>query len=252
MKKIMISAAVLLVLTAVLASCGGRAGGAGADASGGKDGDRITSGETEKTVRTNSKGEPIPNVLDDDPLPSSDGTIPEDESPITGISAAKKYHSEHKVLSVLGGSVKTENFTEWHDGRSGESLFDGKDGYFSSERNKMGGVVEGGPLAVEFKTSPSVVVGYAFVTGNDSSGYPERSPSEWTLYGSNDGKNWNVLDYVYDGRIAAADNEYFGYEVDENTRAEYSFYRFEFTLDTYNSPVSTFQLNECYIYADKQ
>jgi hypothetical protein len=48
-----------------------------------------------------------------------------------------------------------------------------------------------GPLVLDFG-EPVEVDAYAFATAEDA---PDRDPMGWTLYGSNDGTSWTVLDY---------------------------------------------------------
>jgi len=202
----------------------------------------------------------IPNLLDDSRLPEDydpgtpgDEPNPDAEKPVTGWEKANEYHTSHKTATVSQSSITSYNFTEWHEGRSALSLFDGDDNYFNEEGSgtKMGGGLSG-DLIVEFRTNRAVTLsGYAFVTGNDSGQYPERSPGAWTLSGSTDGKTWVVLDEVKDGGIRAADHEYFGYEIDGESQGSYTYYRFEFTKDVYLQHLTSFQLNELYLYIDR-
>lgn len=200
----------------------------------------------------------IPNLLDDSALPEGDGgtrpgqTPTNAEIPITGSKAASEYHNSHKVLRIQESSITAYNFTEWHDQRTVLSLIDGNDNYFNTEGggNKMGGSVNG-ELIIEFRlTRASKVVGYAFVTGNDSGSYADRTPGSWTLSGSNDGKTWTVLDAVEDGGMQAADHEYFGYEVDPDKQGNYLYYRLLIDSNLMGFPLTSFQLNALYIYSD--
>ena len=245
MKIFIRTAALALALVTLLASCKS-VGGVG-DPNGKETEAAIT---VESDVRTNSKGVPIPNVLKDDE--TEFGPEPAAETPLTEKSKVLSYHNSHSLISYVNGSGKCRNFDPWGDGKLVESLFDGKDGYFNTnDQTKLGGNVSNGELIVEFKTEKATLVGYALVTGNDSKDYGERNPNEWTLSGSNDGRNWTVIDYVYDGKITASNHQYFGYEIDPDARAEYSYYQFKFTLNIYNSPITSLQLNEMYLYKDK-
>jgi len=50
---------------------------------------------------------------------------------------------------------------------------------------------------VVWKMPEAVAVnGYIITTANDNAEYPGRNPSSWTLSGSTDGENWEVLDEV--------------------------------------------------------
>lgn len=248
MKRLRSASALILALLILLCSCG-TAKDSEESKEEGKSRDSVVITEKVWPTRTNSKGENIPDVfMGGQP---SEQVYPS-ENPITGKDAATKYHNSHKVVSVIKGSGKTENFSPWHDGREVDSLFDGADGFFRpDQQTKMGGGVGSNKLVVTFRTEKATLVGYALVTGNDSSGYPERSPAEWTFYGSIDGNTWTTLDYVYDSAIEPADHEYYGYEIDKENQAEYSYYKFEFTVNLMSTGISSFQLNECYLYADK-
>ena len=244
MKNIIRAAALVLVVSAMLASC---------NSSQQDNVQKDTAGSTtatERTTRTNSMGFPIPDVLKDESVEF--GPEPEAENPITEKNKAQSYHNSHSLISFVKGSGKYYNFNPWDDGKQVESLFDGKDGYFNTkDQSKLGGIVSKGELVLEFRTEKATLVGYALVTGNDSKNFSDRNPGEWTLSGSNDGKNWTVLDYVYDGNITASDHQYFGYEIDDDVKAEYSYYQFRFTSDIYYAPVTSLQLNELYLYKDK-
>ena len=167
--------------------------------------------------------------------------------PVTG-GAATIYHNSHEQIAYVEGSG-TYDFNPWDDGKNMTSLFDGKDGYFNSgEQTKIGGGSNGKDLSIEFETESATLVGYAFVTGNDSGNYKERSPKEWYLYGSNDGKEWTLLDHVENSGIYAVDHGYFGYGIDESVRGEYSHYRVRFTKNISDGQFGDFQLNEMYLY----
>jgi len=49
---------------------------------------------------------------------------------------------------------------------------------------------------------------YALMTANDTSSYPDRNPLMWTIYGSNDGENWDEIANVEDGRYLLATANY--------------------------------------------
>ena len=235
--------ALAAAIAIALASCARIDGGTGTESSDGE-GAVIT---TERTVRTNSKGQPIPDVLGD--MTVELGPEPEAEKPITNADSVRSYHNGHKALTYVNGSGKYRNLDGWGNEDRVDYLFDGKDGYFKpGEQSKLGGIVSNGELVIEFRTEKAVLVGYAFVTGNDSGNYKERSPKEWYLYGSNDGKEWTLLDHVENSGIYAVDHGYFGYGIDESVRGEYSHYRVRFTKNISDGQFGDFQLNEMYLY----
>ncbi len=60
---------------------------------------------------------------------------------------------------------------------------------------------------VIFKASRlSAVSGYTITTGNDSGDYAGRNPKSWTLYGSNDQKNWTIIDQVSNDVVLQDEN----------------------------------------------
>jgi|GEM_PF-1093233 len=237
-----------------LSSCGTPTSGDKPDVTGeGNHGVTTGAGENPIAAVTTTYRIAIPNLLDDNYKASGDPDYTPiiAEIPITGKNQATAFHNSHRLLTVDTTSVKATNFTEWHDKRTVLSLFDGDDNYFSGEGNKMGGGVSNGELIVEFSLVGSAIASaYAFVTGNDSGQYAERTPGAWTLYGSADGKNWKALDEVKDSGMVAKDAEYFGYEIDEEARFRCRYYRIVFTEDLNGFVISSFQLNQMYLYSD--
>lgn len=60
---------------------------------------------------------------------------------------------------------------------------------------------------VIFKASRlGAVSGYTITTGNDSGDYAGRNPKSWTLYGSNDQKNWTIIDQVSNDVVLQDEN----------------------------------------------
>lgn len=204
-------------------------------------------------------GTDVPDVPDAPDTPDTPETpeTPEDkyETPITGESA-EEFHSSHKTATVDISSIKTENFSEWGDGAP-ERLFDGDDGLFNPDSTvggngrgtKLGGSVRDNVMILEFSTDKAVTLeAYAFVTGNDSADYHERSPEAWTLFGSEDGERWFVIDSVSHSGIVAEDHGFFGYTVDAENMRACRYYRFEFTRACASDGISAIQFNECYLY----
>lgn len=68
---------------------------------------------------------------------------------------------------------------------------------------------------------------YRFVTGDDTHDYPERNPISWKMSGSNDQKNWTVLDEQKSNRRLRDENEQ-EYRFRPATSGNYRYYRFEF------------------------
>jgi len=238
--------AAALALVLALSSCGakGTEGGITAAADE-REPDHIEQATT--TYRVN-----IPDLLDES-VGSGDVDYSDfkTENPVIGEDAAR-FHNRYSIIKVDVDSIKTVNYVAWGD-ETPDKLFDLYDGVFREKQTKMGGSVQNSELIIEFVADKSTLAAYAFVTGNDSGTYPERSPSSWTLYGSVDGgDNWAVLDSVFDSAIEPGDHVYYGYTVDEESRGEYSHYRVVFTASYASTAIGSFQLNEFYLYADKK
>jgi predicted alpha-1,2-mannosidase len=70
---------------------------------------------------------------------------------------------------------------------------------------------------------PEAVNKYEFTSAND---YPGRDPKDWTLYGSNDGTNWEALDTRNDESFDRRFQRHI-YEFENDKK--YTFYKFEIT-----------------------
>lgn len=68
------------------------------------------------------------------------------------------------------------------------------------------------------------ITGYALATANDTEPNPGRNPKSWTLYGSNDGENWDVIDYVEeDTKLEGTNFTYYEYPLAEKSAAYTTF-----------------------------
>ncbi len=83
--------------------------------------------------------------------------------------------------------------------------------------------------------TPQIINAYTFTSGNDA---PERDPKDWTLQGSNDGVNWDILDTRM-GETFASRNQTVRYEFNNSTA--YAYYR---TMVTQNGGSWIFQMSE--------
>jgi hypothetical protein len=68
---------------------------------------------------------------------------------------------------------------------------------------------------------------YRFYTGDDTHTYPDRNPITWQLSGSNDQKNWTVLDNQQNNRRLRDENEQ-EYRFKTSATSSFRYYRFEF------------------------
>ncbi|MCR5263579.1 MAG: CotH kinase family protein [Clostridiales bacterium] len=66
---------------------------------------------------------------------------------------------------------------------------------------------------------------YALMTANDTSGYPQRNPQKWKIYGSSDNKNWDLLAEVKDGKsvLNSADFTWHVFKLDKT--GSYRYYK---------------------------
>ena len=82
---------------------------------------------------------------------------------------------------------------------------------------------------VIFKASRlGAVSGYTITTGNDSGDYAGRNPKRWTLYGSNDQKNWTIIDQVSND-VVLQDENATAYNYNCSSSAEYEYFKWEIT-----------------------
>lgn len=75
--------------------------------------------------------------------------------------------------------------------------------------------------------SKVAVKAYALATGDDTNWYPGRNPMTWNVYGSDDKKNWQLIDAVKrDQKMADENEQFYYYHVKEASAFRY--YKFEF------------------------
>ncbi|MBE6615941.1 MAG: hypothetical protein E7631_11645 [Ruminococcaceae bacterium] len=130
--------------------------------------------------------------------------------------------------------LSTVTAPEGFSGEQAENLFD------NEKHTKY--CVDGEQIEITFRMKSKKVLGaYMLRTGDDTADYPDRNPDSWTIYGSDDGENWNTLrvsgsepDLLYGTNLT-----WFGFTLD-NDRA-YEWYRFTFTVS------GTFQLSELWL-----
>lgn len=182
---------------------------------------------------------------------------PEPETPVTG-DDADAFHNQFTVVNVLVDTIETdESFAPWGDG-SAAQLFDGADGFFNLDdaETKMGGGTSTIDMTIKFQIEKAKIVGYAFVTGNDSATYKGRTPCVWTIYGcatnSDNDDDWKVIDLVENAGTHNEDHQYFGYSVDSDKQAEYEWIKIVFegnlTDEEEIGLMGAIQLNEMYLY----
>jgi hypothetical protein len=119
-------------------------------------------------------------------------------------------------------SLVTISLLNGHTSPNGENAINLKDGNLISKFLDYNFEDGGTELLFEFPTA-IIFNGYKWGTGNDSDW---RDPKSWTLYGSNDNTNWDVLDTVTDF-IATVDratyNTPFSYTPTNNIESKLTF-----------------------------
>lgn len=150
-------------------------------------------------------------------------------------------------LKIPTSAIKNATFSNdgsWHYGTAGENeanLYDGTGNKLCVSGFDQNDLVNK-PLVITFEMTDPIAVGsYSFTTANDASG---RDPSSWTLFGSNDGTTWTMLDDLSDIRLT--DNRFYTQNFTVNNEDEYSFYKFEVTK--LKSVTNVFQLGEITFY----
>ena len=75
---------------------------------------------------------------------------------------------------------------------------------------------------------PTTLKGYALVTAEDTHYYPSRNPIAWNIYGSNDLKQWTMVENVkYSRRLDDQNEQAYLFPLKESKAWRY--YKFEFT-----------------------
>lgn len=104
--------------------------------------------------------------------------------------------------------------------------------------------VGGSDITVEWQmVDPSVITDYVVYTANDTDVYPDRNPIRWTLYGSADGKDYEVVHQVDDAGLPVTNYTPTAYTTGCTTA--YRYYRLE--MHTVKG-AGTLQLSEICLY----
>lgn len=98
-------------------------------------------------------------------------------------------------------------------------------------------------------TEPVTINGYALYTGNDTASNPGRNPVKWVLKGSNDGKNWTILDAVSNGNLPSTNYEGAAFNVKNPGRYQYYVMQF-LEVKAYDTAKESYllQLSEIKLY----
>ncbi len=150
-------------------------------------------------------------------------------------------------LKIPTSAIKSSTFSyegSWNYGTAGENeanLYDGTGNKLCVSGFDQNDLVNK-PLVVTFEMTDPIAVGsYSFTTANDASG---RDPSSWTLFGSNDGTNWTMLDDLSD--IKLSDSRFYTQNFAIDNDEEYSLYKFE--ISKLKQVTNVFQIGEITFY----
>ncbi len=108
----------------------------------------------------------------------------------------KKLFDSLTNLTEEVGVKKVESSSDGFGGEGVENLFDGEAGSKYCWEPWWGKKTE-----ILFTMKEAVTpTHYALMTANDTRNYTSRNPQKWTIYGSPDGKNWEEMAKVENGR----------------------------------------------------
>ncbi len=239
----------LLLLLGLLASCNQGEGSSFTTTSQAEKED----GDNKNPVVLTQQMTPTP-VLPADKIPMGGGDRP------GGNHGGNQGGNQDKPSAVLGEGAELEGYTQllkyidrdsiagpaaWGRHVVGEML----DGLFESTdagSNKYGQDISNAEVYWQM-TSPVVLNAYTMYTANDTDQYPGRNPRAWTIYGSNDGKDWKVVHSVKDASLPIENYAPIVFEFD-NTQA-YSYY--SWVLDAVVDG-NAFQLSELLLYTAEE
>ena len=135
---------------------------------------------------------------------SGEGTTT--ETPATG-EAVDAILAGNNLTANVKDAATGEGFGAWGDGAA-TNMFDG-----DTAGTKLGGNGNG-PVYITWNTDVATTVkNYVIYTGGDDVDWG-RTPQSWVLFGSTDGENWTIIDYVSESGMPNANATPFGFTVD--------------------------------------
>lgn len=124
-------------------------------------------------------------------------------------------------------------------------MFDGCFETTNDGSNKYGHN-EGAPFEITWKMVKEVSVSaYTLYTANDTESYPDRNPKSWSIYGSEDGEEWTLLEKVDNGEMPAAN--YTSKQFTLNNTDAYRYYKWE----VHETEGGSFQIGEMLLYTSE-
>ena len=133
---------------------------------------------------------------------------------------SKKLLQSLTDLTESAGVKKIESNFDGFGGEGVENLLDGE------AATKYCWEPWWGDTEVTFSLKKAVSpTHYALMTANDTRNYTSRNPQKWTIYGSNDGKSWEKMAEVKDGRSALPAANFCWTVFAFDTPGEYQYYK---------------------------
>ncbi len=174
---------------------------------------------------------PRPNPPSDQPESPDIPVIRGEGEALEGYTQLLQYIDRSKITAPAG----------WGSHPVGD-IFDGIFETTDEGSNKYGHN-EGVPFEITWKMVKSVSLSaYTLYTANDTASYPDRNPKSWSIYGSEDGKEWTLLEKVENGELPAENYASKTFTM-KNTDA-YRYYKWEI----HESEGGSFQLSELLLY----
>lgn len=163
----------------------------------------------------------------------------------TGEEIAKLPAAKNITVAPRGGlhSNNFETAVKLQDGRTDKFL-----AYLNANKNETNPDTQlsaDSPLSITFEMDDSYLLeAYSFTTAND---FNTRDPSDWQVYGSNNGADWTLLDEVFD--FALTEERYATHQFDLDSEQGYGWFRFDF-LGT-KGVTNGFQMAEITFYGSE-
>ena len=164
-------------------------------------------------------------------------------TPVNAVSRPNEYSDLESAVKATGGNQITQyQFVSGSAGFGGggaEQLWDGdiQTKFYTNEFPAH---------SIVRLQAPRSICGVILVTANDTADYPGRNPSQWTVYGSSDGKSWYPIISADDSFL---EEKNYTYYVGTVTAAQkYSYFKFEAS----GNDTGVFQLSEVILCEKKE
>lgn len=198
--------------------------------------------------------EPGQNVEPETPyLRGNADTTKDLDTLLTGLTNnADKIDVTYNKEDPASSSLWTIGFGTWNEEKENiPQMFDGiktEEDFTAAGQGKIGGTTSANACYLFNATEKISCKAYVITSGNDNATYTERNPVAWYLLATNDKaaadamraegadytvlqnedgtfkSEWTILDYVYDGGMAAVNFEENGYDIDADKEGEFQYF----------------------------